>query len=75
MGRIFVYDGKEMPDPDPGLSVADVQAMYAEFFGELHNAEYEETQRGEDTVYEFHRRVGTKGSRVHGSPVHGGRGG
>ena len=62
MARIFVYDNRTFPDPDPERSVAEVQAMLAEHFGELANAEVKETARGEDTVYEFKRRVGTKGA-------------
>ena len=62
MVRKFVYDGKEFPDPDPEMSVEEVQKGMAGFYGELDNASYTETQDGEDTVYEFQRRVGTKGA-------------
>ena len=62
MARKFVYDGKEFPDPDPEMSVEEVQRGMAGFYGELDNASYTETQDGEDTVYEFQRRVGTKGA-------------
>ena len=34
----------------------------SDFYGEITNASVKETQRGEDTIYEFQRRVGTKGS-------------
>ena len=61
MARIFVYDGREFPDPDPTLSVDQVKATLADFFGEIANATVKETQRDDDTVYEFQRRVGTKG--------------
>ena len=61
MSRIFVYDGREFPDPDPELSVDEVRQSMANFFPELSNAETKESRRGEDTVIEFKRRVGTKG--------------
>ena len=61
MARVFVYDGREFPDPDPGLSVEEVKTMMADFFPEVSNAEVREVERGEDTVHELVRRVGTKG--------------
>ena len=59
--RVFIYDGREFPDPDPNLSVDEVKRMMSDFFPELANAEVREQQRDEDTVYELVRRVGTKG--------------
>ena len=61
MARIFVYDGREHPDPDPNLTVEQVKASLADFYGEIANAGVSETQRGDDTIYQFQRRVGTKG--------------
>lgn len=61
MARVFVYDGREFPDPDPSLEVDEVKRMMADFFPELQNAVVKQAQRGEDTLYEFMRRVGTKG--------------
>jgi PRTRC genetic system protein C len=62
MTRIFVYDGREFPDPDPGLSVEDVRRQLSDFFPELTNAETREDRRGDDEVrYTFTRRIGTKG--------------
>jgi len=61
MARVFVYDGREFPDPDPSLSVDEVKAMMSDFFPEVSNAEVRESKRGEDTVHELVRRVGTKG--------------
>ena len=61
MARTFVYDGREFPDPDPHLSVEDVRKQLADFFPELANAETREEQRGEDRIYTFTRRIGTKG--------------
>ena len=61
MARIFVYDGREFPDPDSNLSPDEVRKMMTDFFPELAIAEVRETQRGEDTLYELQKRVGTKG--------------
>jgi PRTRC genetic system protein C len=61
MARVFVYDGREFPDPDPNLSVDEVKAMVTDFFPELSNAEVKEATKDENTIYEFIRRVGTKG--------------
>lgn len=62
MGRVFVYDGREFPDPDPSMSNDEVRQQMANFFPELSNAETKTNQRGGDTIIEFKRRVGTKGS-------------
>ena len=61
MARIFVVDGREFPDPDPNLKVDEVRQHMSTFFPELSNAEVKESKRGEDTIYELKRRVGTKG--------------
>jgi len=62
MPRIFVYDCREFPDPDPTLSVEDIRKQLSDFFPELANAETREERRGEDeTRYTFTRRIGTKG--------------
>src|SRR5688572_15827979 len=63
MTRIFVYDGREFPDPDPALSAEDVRRQLSDFFPELTNAETREERRGDDEVrYTFSRRIGTKGA-------------
>ena len=61
MARVFVYDGREFPDPDANLSPDEVRQMMTDFFPELANAEVKETTRGEDTLYELVRKVGVKG--------------
>ena len=38
MTRIFVYDDREFPDPDPQMSVEQVKATLADFYGEIANA-------------------------------------
>ena len=62
MARIFVYDDREFPDPDAGMTVDEVKATLSDFYGEIANASVKETARGGDTIYEFQRRVGTKGA-------------
>lgn len=64
--RIFVYDGRDFPDPDPSLSTDEVRQHMANFFPELANAETKKSNRGEDEVYTFEKRVGTKGWGVLG---------
>ena len=61
MARVFIVDEREFPDPDPSQSVEDVRRVFSDFFPEVATAQVQETQRGEDTVIEFQRRVGTKG--------------
>lgn len=61
MVRIFVYDGRRFPDPDPDMPVDQVKKSLADFFGELTNATSEERVEGDDTIIEFKRTVGTKG--------------
>src|SRR5437764_4956790 len=63
MARQFIYDGRTFPDPDPRLSVEDVQRQLADYFPELVNADTREETRGDDTLYTFARRIGTKGGR------------
>ena len=47
------------------MSVDQVKATLSDFYGEIANASVKETKRGEDTIYEFQRRVGTKGAFPH----------
>ena len=61
MARKFVYDNREYPDPDPSVSVDQVRQMMTNFFPELANAAVKERQQDQDTVYEFEKRLGTKG--------------
>ena len=62
MARVFVYDDREFPDPDPEMSAEQVKGTLADFYGEIANASVKEARRGDDTIYEFQRRVGTKGA-------------
>ena len=68
MARVFVYDGRELPDPDPKMAVEEVRQNMSSFFPELANADTAYSKRKsktdpavEDDIYEFKRRVGTKG--------------
>ena len=68
MARVFVYDGRELPDPDPKMTVEEVRQNMSSFFPELANADTAHSKRKsktdpavEDDIYEFKRRVGTKG--------------
>lgn len=60
--RKFVYDGREFPDSDPDLTPDQVRQSLTAFFPELANAEIQERKEGDDDVFEFRRRVGTKGA-------------
>lgn len=62
MARIFVVDGKEMPDHDENLTIEEVKRQLTTFYPELSNAKVEERTRGEDQIYEFKRQVGVKGA-------------
>jgi len=61
MARVFVYDGREFPDPDPNMSVEEVRQSMTSFFPELANADTKQSKRGDDDIVEFEKRVGTKG--------------
>ncbi len=62
--RVFVYDGRRFPDPDPAMSVDEVRSSMAAFFPELANATAKEAKEGDDTVHTFERRTGTKGAAL-----------
>ena len=61
--RSFVYDGIELPDPDPRLTIDEVRRVFEEFFPELGHANLtvKESQDGGKTVYTFERTHGSKG--------------
>ena len=61
--RSFVYDGIELPDPDPRLTIDEVRRVYEEFFTELGHATLtvKGTRVGRTTVYVFERTHGSKG--------------
>ena len=59
--RVFVYDDREFPDPDPNMTIDEVRQYETIYFPELANAEVIESKRGEDDIIEFVKRVGVKG--------------
>ena len=61
MARIFIADNREHADPDPSMSVEQVRETMAAFYPELHNAVAKESKRGDDTIIDFIRQIGTKG--------------
>ncbi len=61
MARHFIVDGTEYPDPGAEVTPGQFKQMMAGFFPELANADVKETDRGEDKVFQFQRKVGTKG--------------
>ena len=61
MPRVFIYDGREFDDPDETKKVEEVQEYMSHFYPELNTASVNHTQRDGNDVYEFRKRVGTKG--------------
>jgi PRTRC genetic system protein C len=59
--RKFVVDGRVFPDPDPHMSADEVRQDLASMMPELANAETHQAKDGDDTIYTFEKRVGTKG--------------
>lgn len=62
--RVFAYDGREFPDPDPTLPVDEVRKIMANFFPELANAEsnlVSKPDRPDVEIWEFKSKVGRKG--------------
>ena len=59
--RVFVYDKREFPDPDPNMSIDEVRQSMTNFFPELANAETKQSKRDDDDIIEFVKRVGVKG--------------
>ena len=60
--RRFVFQGSDLPDPDPSLSVADIQRIYSTRFPELTTAAVEKPKVENGVVtYTFVRAVGAKG--------------
>jgi PRTRC genetic system protein C len=61
--RSFVYNGIELPDPDPRLTIDEVRRVYEESFPELGHPTLtvKESHVGGGTVYVFERTHGSKG--------------
>ena len=67
MARIFVYDGREIDDPNPEMSVEEVREYLSHFYPELNNATTNDRSKDGDQIYEFRRRVGVKGTLTPGT--------
>lgn len=61
MPRKFIVDNVEYPDPGPDVSPDQFKQMMVGFLPELANAEMKEEKKGDDTIYRYAKRVGTKG--------------
>ena len=62
MARIFIYDGREFPDPDPKLSVDEVRGVFAHAYPEIATATVTGPEPLGDTLkYTFERAIGSKG--------------
>ena len=61
MARHFIVDGIEYPDPGAEVTPDQFKQMMVTFLPELATAEMKTETKGEDTIYRFSKRVGTKG--------------
>ena len=63
--REFCYSGMTLPDPNPAMSIADVQALHTAQYPELATAKPHVTQKataeGTKEIVTFNIAVGTKG--------------
>jgi PRTRC genetic system protein C len=60
--RVFSYNGRVLPDPDPELSPERVKTHYATIYPDLTNATVSGGGfEGGQQVYAFQRSIGTKG--------------
>lgn len=63
--RLFIYDGREFPDPGAQFTPDEVREQLAQFFPDLINADVaSEVQDGVQRV-SFKKRIGTKGHADH----------
>ena len=62
MARDIHLRRPRVPGPRPRDDRRPGEGNLADFYGEIANASVKETKRGDDTIYEFQRRVGTKGA-------------
>lgn len=59
--RVFSYNGMEIPDPNPGLSLREVQDFLSAEYPELANAKPRTTTSGTLSTTTFTVAEGTKG--------------
>lgn len=62
--RVFVYEGREYPDPNPALTLDEVRRLMADFLPELANAGVRRGyKKDKKIVYELVRLAAVKGNR------------
>jgi PRTRC genetic system protein C len=61
VGRKFIVDGTEYPDPGAEVTPEQFKEMMVGFIPELSNSDMATEKAGEDTIYRFKKRTGTKG--------------
>jgi len=61
VARIFIIDGTQYPDQGPDVTPDQFRQFMTTFLPEMATSEMTTETRGEDTVYRFRKRVGTKG--------------
>ena len=60
--RVFKYNGRNLPDPDPAMSPDEVRTFYASAYPELQSGVVEgPDDEGNKLVFELRRALGTKG--------------
>lgn len=60
--RVFLYNGAELPDPGPQLTVEQVKEIFSAGYPELTNATVgEPVTKANKLVYSFERTAGAKG--------------
>ena len=63
--RLFIYDGREFPDPGPQFTPDEVREQMALFFPDLINADVTSDVQGDSQRITFKKRIGTKGQGDH----------
>lgn len=60
--RVFLYENRNLNDPDPNMSPEDVRDLYAATYPELATAVIDGPEEGKDgeQEYSFRRAVGQK---------------
>jgi len=62
LSRYFEFNGQRLPDPNPKLSVEDVQTLYSHQYPDIATASITGPEAvGDKLVYRFTRAIGTKG--------------
>jgi PRTRC genetic system protein C len=59
--RVFVFDNREFDDPDPSLTIEEVQKLLSDFAPELSNAEVKQQEKDGVLYIRFDKKIGTKG--------------